>query len=184
MATRQDFELAFRLLLGHEGEYTDNRNDRGNWTGGAVGQGELKGTKWGISAASYPRLDIRNLSLTQAHDIYESDFWQRAGCHDMPPRLAFVHFDAAVNNGVGRAVRWLQQVVGAGVDGRYGNDTRTAMQAAVTRDETHVLIEIHAHRLRFMAELTGPSGWPTFRGGWSRRLVKVPFEAASYWPKT
>lgn len=179
MATRQDFELAFRLLLGHEGEFSNVHADPGNWTGGRVGQGTLKGTKWGISAAAYPHLDIRNLTQAQAHDIYERDYWNKVEASAWPPRLAFIVFDAAVNNGPTRAIRWLQQAVGATVDGIIGPQTRSRVAAALTRSETSVVVEFSAHRLRFMVEL---STWSTFRGGWSRRLVQVPFEAANYWP--
>lgn len=167
MASRADFELAFVLLIGHEGGYVNDPRDPG---------GE---TKYGISKRSYPHLNIRSLTLAQAHEIYLADFWRRAGCHDMPPRLAFIVFDAAVNNGVAAAVRWLQTAVGAAVDGAYGPNTRIAMLRAVERDETHVLVEVHAHRLRMMAEL---KTWPTFRGGWSRRLARLPLEAGLTWP--
>ena len=179
MADRADFELAFTLVLGHEGELSLDRQDRGNWTTGVIGQGELKGTKWGISAMSYPHLDIRNLSTQQAHDIYLPEFWEKVGCHEMSPRLAFVVFDAAINNGPARAIRWLQQTVGATQDGQWGPNTRAATERATARDETRVIVEVHSHRLRFMSEL---STWNHNRGGWSRRLVKVPFEAAAYWP--
>lgn len=180
MAARSDFEIAFRLLIGHEGVFSNDPRDRGNWTSGVIGQGDLKGTKYGIAAHVYPTLDIKNLTLGDAHNIYFRDYWSRAGCPDAPPRLAFVLFDAAVNNGVGAAVRWLQQAVGAGVDGAWGPLSRAALTRALQRHgETHLIVEVHAHRLRMMA---GLSTWGTFRGGWSRRLVKVPFEAAEYWP--
>jgi Glycosyl hydrolase 108 len=106
MATRRDFDQAFELVIGSEGGYSDDRNDPGNWTGGEVGVGELKGTKYGVSAASYPDLNIKGLTVDDAKTIYERDYWNKAGCPDMPPRLAYTCFDAAVNNGVGRAVRW------------------------------------------------------------------------------
>ena len=32
-----NFDKAFKLLIGHEGGFTDNRSDPGNWTGGKVG---------------------------------------------------------------------------------------------------------------------------------------------------
>ena len=179
MATRSDFELSFKLLIGHEGGFTDNRADRGNWTSGQIGVGELRGTKFGISAMSYPNLDIRNLTLQQAHDIYFRDFWTRSGGPDLPARTAFVVFDAAVNNGVSRAVRWLQEVVGSPADGIWGPNTRAASLRATERDETHVVVEFHSSRMRFMI---GLNTWPTFGGGWSRRLVRVPLEAANYWP--
>lgn len=176
--TREDYQQAFKLLIGHEGTYSSVPADPGNWTGGRPHQGTLKGTKYGISAASYPNLDIRNLTLSDARDIYMRDFWVRSGCHDYSPRVSFIVFDSAVNNGVSRAVRWLQQTVGATQDGTYGPQTRGAVQRAIARNENHVIVEFHAHRLRFMSEL---QTWPTFRGGWSRRLVQVPLEAATNW---
>jgi lysozyme family protein len=53
------------------------------------------------------------VSAREARAIYEKDFWEAVGCPDLPARLAFAVFDAAVNNGVGRAVHWLQRAVGA-----------------------------------------------------------------------
>jgi len=46
-----NFDLAFDRVIGHEGGYTDDPRDRGNWTGGATGRGELKGTKYGSRRA-------------------------------------------------------------------------------------------------------------------------------------
>jgi lysozyme family protein len=63
MATHDDFLRAFELLVGHEGGFTDDPRDTGSWTGGNAGAGQLKGRKYGISAASYPNLDIKNLQL-------------------------------------------------------------------------------------------------------------------------
>src|SRR5215471_2909318 len=133
MANSQDFLRAFELLIGHEGDFTDDARDPGNWTAGKRGEGQLKGTKYGISAASYPTLDIKNLTLDQAREICERDYWAKAGCPDLPPRLAFAVFDAAVNNGVGRAVRWLQAAVRADQDGAYGPATKAAVDRAVAR---------------------------------------------------
>lgn len=180
MASNQDFEKSFQLIIGHEGVYSDNPRDRGNWTSGVIGQGVNKGTKYGIAAHVYPNLDIKNLTLSDAHDIYRRDYWDRAGCPDLPPRLSHITFDAAVNNGVSAAVRWLQQAVGAPVDGVFGPNTRGHLSMALSRQgESAILFEVHAHRLRMMVEL---STWKTFRGGWSRRLVKIPWEAAYWWP--
>ena len=57
-----NFDKAFELLIGHEGGYTTNPKDAGNWTGGKQGVGVNKGTKYGIAANSYPSLDIKNLT--------------------------------------------------------------------------------------------------------------------------
>jgi lysozyme family protein len=181
MATTEDFALAFDLVVGHEGGYTNNPQDPGNWTGGKVGVGSCKGTKYGISAASYPDLDIAGLTLAQAQEIYRRDYWDRAGCPDMSPRLALAVFDAAVNNGVGRAVRWVQGAVGVTVDGSYGPQTRAAVTAAVARDPLDLDLagEVHAQRIFFMA---GLDTWRTFGLGWARRLAAVPLQAGHHWP--
>ena len=179
MASTEDFARAFELVIGHEGGYTDNPNDPGNWTSGRTGQGECKGTKYGISAASYPNLDIKNLTLDEAQAIYRKDYWAPAGCPDMPPRLAFVQFHAALNNGVGRAVSWLQEAVGAPIDGAYGPQTRSYLDRALAKDpdDMDLAIECHASRLYFMA---GLQGWSNFGRGWSRRLASVPLHAAHH----
>jgi len=48
--------------------------DDSNCAGSKQGRGELKGTKYGIAAKSYPHLDIKNLTLDQAKAIYMQDF--------------------------------------------------------------------------------------------------------------
>jgi hypothetical protein len=72
--------------LNRNPSYQNDRTDAGTWTGGRVGQGDLKRTKYGISAASYPSLDVANLRLDEAKAIYERDFWGQRGCPDIPPR--------------------------------------------------------------------------------------------------
>jgi lysozyme family protein len=90
----------------------------------------------------------------------------------MPLPLAIVMFDAAVNNGVGRAVRWLQGALGVPEDGVIGPQTRAALQAA---DHALVMHEVHARRIHHMASL---QNWGTFGLGWSRRLAALPHQAA------
>ena len=62
-----NFERAFEKLIDHEKGLSLDPKDRGNWTTGVIGKGELKGTKYGVSAMSYPHLDIRNLTLENPH---------------------------------------------------------------------------------------------------------------------
>ena len=101
------FEWAFRLVIGLEGGYTRDSKDPGNWTSGRIAQGELRGTKYGISAASYPTLDIANLTLEQAKTIYKRDYWDAMRCGQMTRRLSVLVFDSAVQHGQGKAREWL-----------------------------------------------------------------------------
>lgn len=98
------------FILAREGGYQDNPDDPGNWTGGAKGAGDLKGTKYGISAASYPDLDIINLSLTEAIAIYRRDYWQASGADQLPWPQCLLVMDTAALHGVGAARHWLAEV--------------------------------------------------------------------------
>ena len=82
-------------------------------------------------------------------------------------------FDAAVNNGVARATRWLQQAVGVAADGVIGPGTLAAVSAR-SGEGAAVLAEYQAQRLVFMA---GLPTWRTFGLGWARRLCRLPYEA-------
>lgn len=74
-AAASAFDAAFALTVGEEGGFSQDPRDGGNWTGGAPGKGSLRGTKYGISAASYPTLHIDALTLADAKAIYRRDFW-------------------------------------------------------------------------------------------------------------
>lgn len=169
------FDRALTIVLGHEGGFDNGREDPGNWTGGHVGAGELRGTKYGISAASYPNLDIESLTPAAAASIYRERYWDSISGDHLPPPLALLVFDAAVNNGVGRAAGWLQQTLGVTPDGQIGPVTLAALEhAAVTQGGAFLCSEFQARRMVFMASLVT---WPTFGVGWSRRLCALPYQS-------
>lgn len=151
------FDKAFEILIGHEGGYSLDPHDRG---------GE---TKYGISKRAYPHIDIANLTLAQAKAIYRNDYWDKAKCSSLPPDLALLVFDAAVNNGVGAAIRWLQRAAGVVADGIIGPQTIAASFSS------GVAARFHAMRVDAMTKM--PT-WPNHGRGWTKRLAALPFEAA------
>lgn len=84
-----------------------NRNDPGNWTGGKVGVGVMKGTKFGIAASAHPLIDIKNITLEQATEIYRQKYWLAAGCEQIEWPLCAAVFDFAVQSGASRARKYL-----------------------------------------------------------------------------
>jgi lysozyme family protein len=160
-----DFEKAFEIVVGHEGGFTDNPKDRGNWTSGKVGVGQLNGTKYGISAMAYPDLDIRRLTVAQAREIYKADYWDKIRGDELPGHLAYNVFDGAVNSGVTRSIRWLQEAVGANPDGVIG--PRTLASVAST-PEALAIARYNGHRLMF---ITDTATWSTFGKGWAKRIA-------------
>jgi lysozyme family protein len=152
-------------LLSHEGGFTDDRRDPGNWTGGKVGVGQLKGTKFGIAANTYPTLDIKNLTRPQAIAIYRRDFWDRARCDKLHPAVAFQLLDGAVNSGIAQATRWLQRAVGVADDGMIGPITLAAIRAT---DHNDLVLRFNADRMDFMTRL---KNWAVHGAGWMRRIA-------------
>lgn len=175
------FDTAFAAVVGVEGGFQNDPADKGNWTGGTVGAGELRGTKFGISAAAFATLDIANLTLAGAKLIYFASYWQPIQGGVLPPALALLVFDAAVNNGVAEASRLLQLAVGASPDGVIGPHTLGALAAEVARDGVPLVCgEFQARRTVFMAAI------PEWRGGdalgYARRLCGMLVRATGLFP--
>ena len=159
------FDQAFERLIGHEGKFTNDRQDRGNWTTGVIGKGELKGTNYGISAMTYPDLDIKNLTLVQAKQIYKRDWWDKINADQINPALVFQVWDFAINAGMGTAKRKLQLAVGVLDDGIIGNLTIQAINKAELND---ILLKFNAERLKYYTSL---STWPRYGKGWTLRVA-------------
>lgn len=165
------FDRAFERLVGHEGGFQADPEDRGNWTGGNVGKGQLKGTKYGISAMSYPHIDIENLSLDKAKSIYFNDYWRPVIHKEYPDTILFDLFDMAVNSGVKFANKTLQRALIVEPDGVIGPKTL----AAVARIDPLILSNrLNAERLMAM---TGMNTFSTYGRGWVRRVAQNILDA-------
>lgn len=147
------FDQCFDKLIAHEGGYSNDAKDPG---------GE---TNFGISKRAYPQVDIKNLTRDAAKAIYKRDYWDRAQCDKLPPTLAYLLFDAAVNSGIGQAIRFLQRAIGVADDGVIGPLTLATIQRV---DAESVCARFIGQRLDFMTRL---STFDHFGKGWSRRLA-------------
>ena len=153
------FDECFEKLIGHEGCYSNNPKDPG---------GE---TKWGVSKRAYPALDIADLTIDDAKQIYKRDFWTRAQCDRLHPNLAFQVFDGAVNSGIGNSIRWLQEASGVAVDGVVGPLT---LRKVGDMEPSIIIARYNGVRLKFMASL---STFDVFGRGWARRIAANLMEA-------
>ena len=155
------FDKYFEELIGHEGGYVNDPNDRG---------GE---TKYGISKRSYPNLDIKNLTLEQAKEIYYNDFYLKYKIERLPEHIRKITFDMCVNFGARGAVKVLQEACNYKgknnlvVDGMIGPNTINACK--------NVSVElIRAYRmLRFTDIVRKRPQNKKFWFGWYRRCLKV-----------
>lgn len=151
-----DFTLAF------EGGYDDNPKDRGNWSSGTIGAGELKGTKYGIAAHVYPGIDIKSLTKTDAIAIYRRDYWPKVAGDQQPDGVDLIAWDICVNSGASRALKI--EAAALGVD---PNSARVlADQASRETDKVLLIKTMCAKRAAFYR---GLSSFDTFGKGWLRR---------------
>jgi lysozyme family protein len=96
------FLKAFDYLMYHEGGYVNDPKDAG------------RETKYGISKLSYPKLDIKNLTLDQARQIYFVDFWMKAKCESINDQnVATKFFDLTVHAGIPQAAKLIQRALRA-----------------------------------------------------------------------
>lgn len=94
-----NWDRSWPIVLKIEGGLSLDPNDSGNYY-----QGKLVGTKYGISAAVWGgQYDIPNLTREQALAIYRKHYWEAAGCDQLPWPMCLIHFDTAVQHGVGVA---------------------------------------------------------------------------------
>ena len=147
------FRAALDQVLRHEGGYVHDPRDPG---------GE---TRYGISKRSYPAEDIKNLTLERAGEIYRRDFWDRCRCDEMPPAIRMHLFDAAVNSGPVRAIRWLQEAARVERDGVIGPIT---IREAWAADPVALVSRYNGLRLIYLSSL---DGWRHYSKGWARRVA-------------
>lgn len=165
------YKVMDRVLLS-EGNYSDDKDDPGNWTGGKVGVGELKGTKFGIAANTYPNIDIKNLTRDAAVAIYKTDFFEKICGAELNEDLVYLVMDFAVNSGVETAIRYLQRAAGVADDGHLG-----PVSLAAIKDMPIAVIQLMylSLRLNYMTKL---KNWPHAGKGWARRIADNMLYAA------
>jgi len=152
-----DLAHGLDFLRHWEGGWSDDPMDRGGRT------------KYGISEAAHPDVDIESLTWEQARAIYRTEYWMRYGCDRMPDRVNVVLFDTVVQHGGSTGVVMLQEVVGAHMDGIVG--VRTVERVCAANAPVRKLI---ARRLAYYeAIIVNDSSQARFRNGWYNRMVSL-----------
>jgi uncharacterized protein (TIGR02594 family) len=117
------FARALDHVLEMEGGFTDDPHDPGGPTNLGITLAVFAAwRKTAVSAANRARLirDLKAIDRETVNALYRTRYWDAAHCAALPEPLALMHFDAAVNHGVGTAIRCLQDALGVSVDGEFG----------------------------------------------------------------
>lgn len=151
-----EFDKAFQHVIMAEGGYSNDAHDPG---------GE---TKYGISKRAFPNVDIANLTIAQAKELYHKHYWEPCRCDELPYPLNFYVFDAAVNQGTGIAIKLLQRAGKLVEDGKIGPRT---LAAAAKPDMPHLYMAERAIRYN------NTGGAEYYLRGWLKRIFKLAREA-------
>jgi lysozyme family protein len=165
---KDNLDAALAFVLEYEGGYSDLAADPGGATNLGITIAEL--AKW--RGRSVSKDEVRALTKDEATEIYRANYWAPCHCDDLPAGVDLAVFDCAVNQGLGRASRFIQQAAGVTADGHIGPMTLAAIGAAPS---TKLLTEFMARRMQGYGSLTRLFG--TFGLGWSRRLIACHAEA-------
>lgn len=178
-----NFEKSLSFVFGNEGGYSNNPHDRGGETNLGITQSTLDRARCQI-----PDLpsSVRDLTRAQAAEIYRVLYWEKSKADMLPYPLCTLHFDAAVNHGVGGAAKLLQRTVNdyatkasldvrVDVDGAVGPKTLAALcQCLELKDNVPLICEIYCNeREKFYRSIVenNPSQ-AKFLRGWLNRLER------------
>lgn len=124
-----DFEEAYDFVQKWEGgaKFTQDNEDPGGATKFGISFRFLKGLP--VKDADINKdgkltwQDVQALAPRQAKEIYKAYFWDKLSLDSIDGVLAAVLFDSAVNIGLNRVAKNLQNIVGAKPDGVIGPAT-------------------------------------------------------------
>lgn len=158
-------------ILAVEGGHSNDASDRG---------GE---TRFGISKAAHPDVDLDTLTQDGAAAIYGYWYWRPIRGAELPTAAALAVFDAAVIHGVGAAVTMLQRTlrtIGAyeprsahvALDGIVGPNTIAAARRGFAPERRiDTLAWYLAERTLYIAAIARrDQSQQRFLRGWARRL--------------
>ena len=157
------FDICFQMVIKHEGGFVAHPSD----PGGITNLGVTKAAWEEYLGKEVTEQDMRDLTVETVKPFYRQNYWDRVRGDDLPPGVDYAVFDFAVNSGVARASRMLQECVGATKDGSIGPKT---VEAVKTHDAAKLAQELCDKRLEF---LQGLPHFQTFARGWTRRVLEV-----------
>lgn len=158
-----NFDKSLACVLVSEGGYVNNPSD----PGGMTNLGVTKATWEEWVGHPVDEKTMRSLTPEIVGPMYKRKYWDKVQGDVLPIAIDYVCFDAAVNSGPGRAIKLLQGVVGADIDGMLGPKTLAAIVAFDAKD---LIQDYSKRRLSFMMSLPK---WSVFGGGWKKRVQDV-----------
>ena len=165
-----NYDASLANVLKSEGLWSDNPADPGGAT--------MKGITLEVYRAwkRNPHITKEELKAIPDEDVYalyRELYWDKICGDSLPIGIDYAVFDAAVNMGVGRASKLLQEAIGVTADGVIGNGSLNVLAKETPMD---VLQKFSHLKEAFYRSL---STFPTFGKGWLSRVAQVTLSASS-----
>lgn len=161
---KHNYEMCLEWVLVHEGGFVNHPKDPGGATNFGITQATYNG--W-LRRNGKPSASVRDIPKNVVEAIYKRQYWDAVRGDDLPSGLDYAVFDFAVNSGVNRASQFLQRILGVEADGVIGEQTLGAVYS--NKFKIQDLVEtLCENRMAFLRKLRH---WPTFKNGWTRRVM-------------
>lgn len=163
----RNWNKSFDLVIVNEGGYVDNKLD----PGGATNWGCTQAVWEGYIGHKVSVDDMKALTKEDVKPLYKKRYWDAIHGDALPSGLDYCIFDCAINSGVNRSAKIIQEIVGVFADGAIGNNT---VSAITQLNPVTAINEFCDKRQAFLESL---KTFPVFGKGWSKRVSEVRIRA-------
>lgn len=166
----QVFESYYPLLLELEGGYSNDPDDLGKATNKGITQSELTFCRNQIIGLPS---DVRDLSDSDAKEIYLRNYFYGPKIIDLPPKLSIAVVDDQINSGKG--VFHLQCALGVTADGIIGHQTLNEVEYWYSKPtgESRLIFNCFALRSHMYWLYAQRGNQGKFLQGWDNRIVAI-----------
>jgi len=153
------YEQAITQVLKDEGGYTNESTDPGGPTNWGITIHDAR-TYWKSNATSQ---DVKTMPRSVAEDIYIKHYAGPINYDSLPAGVDYTIFDYAINSGISKSIKTVQELIGVPIDGTMGPITLAKINSS---DPISLIHAIYIERLKFLKTL---HTWSTYGHGWTNR---------------
>jgi lysozyme family protein len=161
---KNNYVIALQHVLKSEGGWSDNPSDPGGATMKGITLSVYREWKRNTHIS---KDELRVIPDEEVYNLYKELYWNKVQGDNLPAGVDYAVFDAAVNMGVGRAAKLIQEAAGVAADGVLG----PASVSAIQKTDPKELIEKFSQLKEEFYRSLGT--FPTFGVGWLNRVAEV-----------
>jgi lysozyme family protein len=182
------FEDHYKYTKQFEGGYANDPVDRGGetfrgisrkfwpvWRGWPlIDEAKSRGFKTAAAINSYFKTDVMMEQMVM--DFYRVNFWVPVDRLQAPDRPTGKMFDAAVNVGIGQAIKFAQRIIGAKADGVIGPQSQGAAREYFSRygEDQFLTAYCFSQEQYYHGIVASNSSQRKFLNGWLKRAAWIP----------